>query len=289
MQSTTCISEKISGKIVDNVVQKTVEQRVMFSCQLMAAMRARETDRSDRLFSDPLAAALAGPALRALEELNQKGYEIVSDTVSVRTRFFDDFLIRVTSAAEASGIKQVVLLAAGMDTRAFRLKFSEQTQFFELDQRPVFDRKETLLGMLTPTCGRRAIATDLTAKGWLAQLMEAGYDAQQHSVWLLEGLLMYLNEAQVRELLTAVESAMAPGSWLGADILNKAMMRRQDTASPFWQSGFDEPEELFNTDIWQAKVSQLGEAGINFGRLPETLPRSAGEFNRVFLIEAQKV
>ena len=95
-----------------------------------AAARARESQRSDRLFDDVWAIYLVG--LRALDEFNrameEHGTEI-GDLHAVTTRFFDDFLLRVTGTDE---VRQVVLVASGLDTRAFRLPWPPETRLFEL-------------------------------------------------------------------------------------------------------------------------------------------------------------
>jgi methyltransferase (TIGR00027 family) len=92
-----------------------------------AGVRAKESLREDRLFHDRWAAALAGKEGEEWVE-HRSGDNGIS--ITVRTRFLDDFLQRVTGQ---QAIRQVVLLAAGLDTRAFRLTWPEQTQLFELD------------------------------------------------------------------------------------------------------------------------------------------------------------
>src|SRR5215831_20798496 len=104
-----------------------------------AGVRARESLREDRLFSDPWAAALAGVEGQEWAEY-RSGDDGVS--IAIRTRFFDDFLQHVTGEY---AIRQIVLMAAGLDTRAFRLSWPEQTRLFELDQPQVLQYKERIL------------------------------------------------------------------------------------------------------------------------------------------------
>ena len=122
----------------------------------MAAARARESERTDRLFYDPLAAAFAGPEgfawLERMEPTTRSGggpglYAVI------RTRFFDDFLL---DACRGSGVYQVVLTAAGMDTRAFRLDWPSLTCLYEMDLAEVLDAKDEVVeeAGAKPNCER---------------------------------------------------------------------------------------------------------------------------------------
>jgi methyltransferase (TIGR00027 family) len=101
-----------------------------------ASARAKESQRSERLFHDPWAASLAGPEGEAW--LKQRPAESVIPIV-IRARYFDDFLQNVSGR---EGIRQVVLMGAGLDTRAFRLDWPEKTLLFELDQQSVLSHKD---------------------------------------------------------------------------------------------------------------------------------------------------
>jgi methyltransferase (TIGR00027 family) len=116
----------------------------------------------------------------------------------VRHRFFDDFLLRHA----ADGVRQPVLVTAGLDTRAFRLAWPSGVRVFELDQPIVLDYEETVLEQAGATagCERKAVAADLRAD-WGPALLEAGYDSAASAVWLGEGLLFYVPEAAVSDLL----------------------------------------------------------------------------------------
>ena len=140
----------------------------------------------------------------------------------IRTRYFDDWLLRVTGE---TGIRQVVLLAAGLDTRAFRLAWPASTHLFEVDKAAVLHDKAQVLAAAgaQPACTRTVIEADLTAP-WTASLLAAGFAAQQAAIWLLEGFLFYLPVAQLVEILDAVSKLAAPGSWLGFDLVNAAVL-----------------------------------------------------------------
>jgi methyltransferase (TIGR00027 family) len=182
-------------------------------------VRALESRRADRLFDDPWAAALAGKEGEAW--MAQRSPESVIPIV-LRTRFFDDFLQCI---GVEHGIRQIVLMAAGLDTRAFRLQWPAQTRLFELDLPAVMAHKEAILREhgAQPGCARQSIGVDL-ADPWAAALIEAGYDAQQPSGWLLEGFLFYLPAATLTQLLDEVDALAARGSWLGFDIINGVML-----------------------------------------------------------------
>ncbi len=128
----------------------------------MAAARARESERPDRLFDDPLAATLAGTEgffwLDRMEPTG--GFGGPALYVVVHTRFFDDFLLY---ACWGAGVRQIVLMAAGMDARAFRLDWPAGTRLYELDRPQVLAAKDDVLARVgaQPACERRTVGADL--------------------------------------------------------------------------------------------------------------------------------
>lgn len=246
-----------------------------------AAVRAKESMREDRLFNDPWAAALAGQEGQAWVE--QRSADSVVPIV-LRTRFFDDFLQRITFQ---NGTRQVVLLAAGLDTRAFRLNWPEQTRLFELDQPAVLQDKEQVLRSAgaQPTCIRQTIGVDLTAP-WQEPLIQAGFEPHYPSGWLLEGFLFYLTNESLTYLFDEVTSLAAPGSWLGFDIINSAVLtspwtrpwvEMQASSGAPWIGTMDDPEKFLGTRSWKATLSQAGADEANHGRwpypvIPTTMP-----------------
>ena len=246
-----------------------------------AGVRAKESMREDRLFKDPWAAALAGT--EGLTWIEQRSADSVISIV-LRTRFFDDFLQRI---AADNGIRQVVLMAAGLDTRAFRLNWPGQMRLFELDQAPVLEHKEQILRSAgaQPTCERRTIAADLTGP-WEAALVEAGFDLEQPSGWLLEGFLFYLSTHNLTHLLDRTMSLAAPGSWIGFDAINAITLTspvtrgwvqmQADSGAP-WIGTLDDPEGFLAIRGWQATVIPLGAPEANYDRwpypvIPATIP-----------------
>lgn len=263
----------------------------------MAAARARETERDDRLFHDPLAARLAGDEgfawLQRMETTSASGPGMYA---VIRTRFFDDFLL---GACEESGVKQVVLVAAGLDTRAFRLDWPDGVRVFELDLPEVLGHKEEIINPagLTPNCERCTVPADLREDDWPEALAASGYDAGEPSVWLIEGLLFYLTRKSVHELLDRIGGLVSPGSRLGLDVMNWNMM-----FSPVaWPQlsvlaargargrfGTNIPEDFLRDHGWEAKATQPGDEGANFERLPQPPTRTLPGIPRSFFVTATR-
>jgi methyltransferase (TIGR00027 family) len=137
------------------------------------------------------------------------------DILAAHTRFLDEFL----ASAGRVGIRQVVILASGLDTRPYRLWWPRGTTVYEIDRPEVLDFKsEVLRGLAAePTANRRAVGMDLR-QDWLAALRRVGFDADQPTVWIAEQLLVgYLPPAEQNRLLQDVTSVSAAGSWFAAD------------------------------------------------------------------------
>ncbi len=263
----------------------------------MAAARARESERADRLFDDPLAAALAGPEgftwLASMESAAQSDGPGLYPVI--RTRFFDDFLL---DSCRRLGVRQVVLAAAGLDTRAFRLDWPPETRLYEMDLPEVLDAKEDVTdkARAEPKCERVTVRVDLREATWPEALLARGYRPERPSVWLIEGLLYYLTRTAVHGLLEKVGALTATGGLLGLDVMNRglfsspmawpmqaALARR---GAPGW-FGTNNPETLMARHGWEASVTQPGEEGANFGRWPTPmLPREVPGLPRSFLVTA---
>lgn len=257
-----------------------------------AAARARETERGDALVRDPWAAALAGEAGAAWIASRPPDSTL---PMILRTRYFDDYL----QAVAAEGVTQVVLLAAGLDTRAYRLAWPAGTHVYELDQASVIRYKEQVLATAgaAPTCERRAITADLT-EPWQEKLVAAGFDPDRPAAWLLEGFLFYLPSAEVVTILDSVATWAARGSRLGFDIINAAMLTNpytrpwvemQARAGAPWIGTLDDPVEFLTSRGWQVRLTQAGQPDAHYGRwtLP-VLPVSAPGFPHNWFVTATK-
>lgn len=169
------------------------------TARAVASARAEESMRSDSLFNDPLAYRLAGREGRGL------GVSLVIQ----RTRFMDDFLCAEYSR---NGVRQCVLLGAGMDARAFRLGLDEM-HFFEVDQATIFEVKEPLLSDVPLQAASRHSVNAMVEDSQLAdKLVDAGLNPQKPTAWVLEGLMMYLNPDQAVRMMRQVGRISAPGS-----------------------------------------------------------------------------
>jgi methyltransferase (TIGR00027 family) len=267
--------------------------------QWTAAARARESEREDRLFDDPLAAALAGPeGFTWLERMEAAAH---SDSPGlypvIRTRFFDDFLL---DACGRLGVRQVVLPAAGLDTRAFRLDWPSGTRLYEMDQPEVLEAKEDVIGRAgaKPGCERHTVGVDLKEATWPEALLASGYTADEPSVWLIEGLLFYLTRPAVNGLLEKMGELTTTGSQLGLDLMNRglffspvswpmqAALARRGAPGLF---GTNSPETLLARHGWEAEVTQPGEEGANYGRWTSPkVSRQVPGVPRSFLVRARK-
>jgi len=246
-----------------------------------ASARALETTRPDALLHDPWAATLAGEDGQAW--LAQRTPDAVLPMI-LRHRYFDDFLQRIT---RENAVRQVVLIAAGLDTRAYRLAWPEDTRLFELDQPQGLAYKAQVLETAgaQPACDRRAVPADLTAS-WTEALVQAGFDPQRPAAWLLEGFLFYLPNRHITSILDAVTSLASAGSWLGFDIINGVMLTHpltkgwvdmQAAAGAPWIGTLDDPVGFLQARGWQASLSQAGQPDTNHGRwtlpvLPTLMP-----------------
>ena len=265
----------------------------------MAAARARESERTDRLFDDPLAAALAGPEGFAWLERMESAARSNSPGLYpvIRTRFFDDFLL---DACRRLGVRQGVLAASGLDTRAFRLNWPPQVCLYEMDLPEVLDAKEEVIEAAgaEASCERRTIRVDLSQETWPEALLAVGYQPERPSVWLIEGLLFYLTRAAVHGLLEKVGVLTVTGSLLGLDVMNRGLFFSPATwpmrvvlalrGAP-GRFGTNDPEKLMARHGWEADVTQPGEEGANFGRWPRPMvPRWLPGLARSFLVKAHK-
>ncbi|MFJ5675803.1 SAM-dependent methyltransferase [Streptomyces sp. NPDC093097] len=194
----------------------------------VAAGRALETERPDRLVSDPYAEAFVAAAdppmpvprrladIAELPDVARDMWTSLSSYLGVRSRFFDRFL----TTAAAGGIAQVVVAAAGLDTRAFRLDWPPGVELFEIDQARVLEFKDGVLGGLgaRPRCARHVVPVDLR-DDWPVALRDAGFDRGRATVWLAEGLLPFLPADAERLLFDRISHLSAPGSRLAVEHL----------------------------------------------------------------------
>lgn len=197
----------------------TITTSAGFNALFVAAARALEAQRDDPLAVDPFAEvfcrAVGGDWADVLDgnapdhRLKSEFGEVFQTFLGARTKFFDDFFQRAT----AEGVRQIVILAAGLDARAYRLEWPSGTVVFELDQPQVLKFKRAVLARhgVAPTTDRREVAVDLR-EDWPKALRDSGFDPAKPSAWLAEGIMMYLPAWAQEKLCTGIDSLAASGS-----------------------------------------------------------------------------
>jgi methyltransferase (TIGR00027 family) len=244
----------------------------------MAMVRAGESGRPDRLFDDPYAQAFmdAQPGSFTAEETAGAsagpGTAFARHAV-VRTRFYDEYL----AGAAAAGCRQVVLLAAGLDTRAFRLTWPAGTRLFELDLPEVLDFKERVLTArgARPGCERAVVPVDLR-DDWPGELVAAGFDPTAHTAWLTEGLLIYLTAGEATRLLAGISALSAPDSRLSAEHGPGLSL---PTRPALWKGGLGAGTAgWLGEHRWQIRLHERARLAAAYGRPPAAPEPSSGGF-----------
>ncbi len=274
---------------------------------MVAAARAFETDQPDPLIRDPYAKllvtnagagvlweAMLDPAITARVEAldaetaatirHMRGYQ------AVRTNFFDTYFANAVS----DGIRQVVILASGLDSRAYRLDWPAGTTVYEIDQPQVLAYKSTTLAQsgATPTADRREVAIDLR-QDWPAALRGAGFDPAARTAWLAEGLLMYLPAEAQDRLFTQIGELSRAGSRIAAETAaSHADERREQMRERFKkvaeQLGLEETIDVgelmyrdehraalatwLNQHGWRAEAKSSGDEMRRMGRWVDDVP-----------------
>ena len=221
----------------------------------VAASRAAASQGPDALLNDPWAEPLVHAVgidafVRMVDGelpgeddplLNRRA---MNEQMAVRTRFFDDFF----TAASQSGIRQAVILASGLDARAYRLDWPADMTVFEIDQPDVIEFKATTLAGLgaEPKVDLRTVPIDLR-EDWPTALTAAGFDPGRPSAWIAEGLYGYLPPEAQDRLLDAITELAAPGSRLGSEAvpsigdldMEAAQERMRESTAKWRELGFD--------------------------------------------------
>jgi methyltransferase (TIGR00027 family) len=269
------------------------------TAKVAAAGRARESEREDRLFCDDLAAVLAGPeGFSWMEQWRLPGGPAENPTIGPRTRFFDDLVVDALD----EGIRQVVLVAAGMDTRAFRLALPGDATVFELDRGPVLEEKQAALDAAgaSPRCRRVAVIVDLARRPPSIALTASGFETSKRSVFVAEGLSYYLSERENTLLLDDLSRLAAPCSRLGIDMVSRRALENHAVA-PFlmwlesmgipWKFGTDDPVEFLSLHGWTVTVHDFDAVARRFCRWPppgvtEDVAERAAAASRTYFISA---
>ncbi|MUL76234.1 SAM-dependent methyltransferase [Mycolicibacterium sp. CBMA 226] len=214
-----------------------------------------------------------------------------------RTKYFDTYF----QNAAAAGVRQIVLLAAGLDSRAYRLDWPDGTVIYELDQPQVLEFKREVLAAngAAPNAERREIAVDLR-DDWRTALTAAGFDPARPSAWIAEGLLIYLPATAQDDLFTGIDALTAPGSWVAieegkpmpADVFAAKRAAGDEMADGFFKLIYNEQiapaADWFGARGWRAEATGLADYFRLVGRPVPTNPEAATMIASNSLVTAVK-
>jgi methyltransferase (TIGR00027 family) len=280
---------------------------------MVALARAAETASADPLIRDQFAEPLVStPELAGVREQVAAWWASEPDDGSedeapdftvdsnhminyqaVRTHFFDAYF----AGAVAAGIRQVVIVAAGLDSRAYRLDWPAGTTVYEIDLPKVLEYKaETLASHgATPIADRRPVPVDLR-HDWPQALRDAGFDTSRPTAWLAEGLLPFLPASAQEALFASIDALSGAGSRVAVEnfgvdqekrreaeekwqeLRAKREARDQDTSfNPFdlWFEDEGRPDcaGWFVSRGWTTSTVSARDEGLRLGRAPQSEER----------------
>ena len=279
----------------------------------VATARALEAQKPDPLAVDPYAElfcrAVGGPSADVLDgkapdhPLKTADFgEHFVNFQGARTKYFDEYFLRAADA----GVRQVVILAAGLDSRAYRLAWPAATTIFELDRPQVLDFKGEVLNEhgAQPRAERREIAVDLR-EDWPQALRDSGFDPAKPSAWIAEGLLIYLPAGAQEQLFTGIDSLAGHGSHVavedGAPLKpdefeakveqERAAIASGEEQRPFFQLVYNEQHaraaEWFDQRGWTAVGTPLTDYLREVGRpVPGPETEAGPMIARITLVSA---
>jgi methyltransferase (TIGR00027 family) len=257
-----------------------------------AAARAIESCRPDGLVNDPYAAAFVraahspGPMAVTPAEADADPafpWQSLATYVGVRSRFLDEYL-------EAAGLRQVTIIGAGLDARAFRLDWPPGTTLREIDAPRVLEFKDSVLRAqdALPRCDRRLVPSDLR-EDWPAALREVEFDPVRPTAWLTEGLMYYLDDETAESLLDRVHTLSAPGSRIAIEhhpdvsqIQNESFVREGNKRVDFdlpglWASERFDPASWLSGRGWTVTAVTAADVAVGYGRpLDDGMPAMRG-------------
>ncbi|WP_149359261.1 SAM-dependent methyltransferase [Lolliginicoccus suaedae] len=249
------------------------ESHISATAVAVAYFRHVESGRADALISDKLAWPLVeatglGPDLLRLPEENVRR---VIDGIAVRTRYIDE----AVEDAVAAGIRQIVIVASGLDARAFRLDLPPDTTVFDIDLEPVQELKRMVIEDHPRAKLWQPVVADLK-QDWVAALREAAFDASIPALWICEGILYYLTEDESERLMRSITAASVPGSRISGDHRGKGTLlpgQHQVVAKRVADAGYEFQSIVDDPTIWLAEhgwasdsVTTVREHALRHGR-----------------------
>ncbi|GMF45270.1 unnamed protein product [Phytophthora fragariaefolia] len=283
-ESVTFSSAPLDARAAPAAAEMQHEDFAQFTSFMDAYLRAVEFAREDALvrdqFAEPLTRQIAPQLAPRLSKWEQQQPHS-EYYVALRGRYLDEAL-----AQRHAGIRQVVLLGAGLDTRAFRLETLRGCHVLELDQSAeLFEHKRAVLQALAPELVAQrhdCIVADLNAFNWEEGLLSSGFDPDVPTFWALEGIMMYLTRASNLALLKTIDILSAPGSEVWGDMSGSAFLQAGEVAlfkdvtqlsmaelgEPLFKHGEEDVHDgVFSELPWEMEVqAALGQPGTHFGR-----------------------
>ena len=233
---------------------------------MVAAARAIATNVDDPLIDDPFAEPLvravgvdfftrwaSGELDLAAVDDGEAGWglNMMTDMMAARTRHFDEFF----HDAARAGIRQGVILASGLDARGYRLHWADGSKVFEIDQPQVIEFKTATLAGLgaLPTTDLRFVPIDLR-RDWPTALRQAGFDPDQPTAWIAEGLLPFLPSAAQDLLFDELTELSAPGSRVATESLGSGpdgdAAKAEATMTAFTQQWREHGLDIDISELW---------------------------------------
>jgi len=266
----------------------------------VAAFRAVESAKPDAFIHDDCARLFVEAAgeSKFLDLLNAPpGTDPLpgGEMMGLRTKFFDDFF----TAAAAAGIRQAVIVAAGLDARTYRLDWPVATTVFEIDQPKVLDFKQQVMvdHVIAPRAVLRTVPVDLR-DNWPAALHAAGFDADRPTAWSAEGLLPYLPGAAQDALFERIDTLSVPGSRLSVEgfrhrpdpvrmqSIEQEMFEKHQAQNPFgdldvtqlfYDDERSDPAQWLTDRGWHVDSSSLDDLATRYDRPRFELPEEMAD------------
>ena len=286
---------QILKKLSPNINGKELNDIVSYSSCLIAASRAIETESKSPLINDPLALILAGTKAMSDKRKKITQKEGVS-RIAIRTKYFDDYILNLLKRGK---VKQVVLLGAGMDSRAFRFPYyNDDVTFYEIDNLNVLRLKEKKLQeslstkqsksnqqlilenmILQGNKRRKVISCNIeneNGHGWSQPLLQSGYNPNLSTIWVLEGLTYYISSEEIMSrIFKTMHDLSSKKSYFIASIatlesMNRAKHNSSNKLLQSWKWGTDDPTLFLSSNqcgSWTVDdIVLFGGKKANYGR-----------------------
>ena len=245
------------------------EKDIPFTARLMAHYRALESKRESPLFVDQFAESLAGDLTKYFAGYPRHSQQ--SDYPIVRSYYIDEYLLRPWCDNQENS--QIVILGAGLDTRAYRfIPLNQHTHtVFEIDLPIIITYKEKILQHERSLCRLTRISADLSSPEWSSQLLTYGYSPKAPTFWIIEGLLYYMNRDTATILLRKIAEISGEKSQMFTDVCVPALAEAKFGAfmTHFrWGIDLDEIPSFFSETGWNVSASYADDhdQGRNVGQ-----------------------